>query len=278
MKRISSISGIISDYDIFFLDLWGVIHDGTHLYPKIYESLVELKKLNKEVIFISNAPRRAINVINVLHNLGIDESLYKEVVSSGEVGFRWLKNGYSNWGKRYYLISALKDVATLDGLDFDRVDKLQEANFILNLGFGSEEQTTEDYHNILKEAANLSLPMLCLNPDLEVVKINGDRFPCAGAIAKEYINFGGEVKWFGKPYIDIYNYCHDLLGRPDKNKILAVGDSLETDIPGAKNFDIDSVLVTGGILKNKSIEEINNECKKLNLTPKYITSGFGFTS
>ena len=54
----------------------------------------------------------------------------------------------------------------------------------------------------------------------------------------------------------------------NKNKILAIGDSLRTDILGANNFQIDSALVLSGI--NGKIKEIEKICKKTNIYPKFL--------
>lgn len=275
MENISSISPIIPNYDAFILDLWGVVHDGSQLYPGVLNTLKEIRKNGKKVIFLSNAPRRASSVAAVLTQLGIGQEMYDHIVSSGEVGYHWLRTGSAPWGKRYYLIAAQKDAGLLDDLDFEEVAAIENADFILNLGFGTDEQTTEDFYPVLKEAFKCSLPMLCLNPDLEVVKITGERYPCAGAIAKSYVALGGKVEWFGKPYIGVYDHAYKLFENIDKKKILAVGDSLETDIPGAKNFALDSALVAGGILKDRSDREIIETCRKLELNPKYIIPNFG---
>src|SRR5690606_22834875 len=117
--------------------------------------------------------------------------------------------------------------------------------------------------------------MLCLNPDLEVIKMSGERYPCAGAIAKEYEKLGGNVQWFGKPHAMVYEYAHKLIDNINKKDILAVGDSLETDIPGAENFGVDSILVTDGILKDKDISDIQEICVKLSLRPNYLVPKFG---
>lgn len=275
MELLSSISSIIPNYNAFLLDLWGVVHDGGQLYPGVREALAVIKKTGKPVIFVSNAPRRSYRVTSVLSDLGIDPSLYDNVVSSGECGFQYLKRENFPFGRRYYMISAEKDGGLLSGLDYEQVHDLNAADFILNLGFGTEEQTTEDFTPLLHNAIKLSLPMLCLNPDLEVIKISGERFPCAGAIAKNYAALGGKVKWFGKPYLAVYEHAYDLLGNIDKKQILAVGDSLETDIPGAKAFGVDSALVAGGILKDCSVDEIKEMIVSLGLRPNYLLPKFG---
>ncbi len=275
MENISSISPIINNYDAFILDLWGVVHDGSQLYPGVGNTLHAIRKAGKKIVFLSNAPRRSGSVASVLTQLGIGQELYDHIVSSGEVGYHWLRTGSAPWGKRYYLIAAQKDAGLLDDLDFEEVAAIENADFILNLGFGTDEQTTEDFSAILHSSVKLSIPMLCLNPDLEVIKITGERYPCAGAIAKKYVAIGGKVEWFGKPYPAVYESAYKVFGNIDKKKILAVGDSLETDIPGAKYFGVDSALVTGGILKDYNADEIKEMCRKLELCPNYILPNFG---
>lgn len=270
MQPVAHFKTIVKEYDAFLLDLWGVVHDGSQLYPGVFDAITELNLAAKKIVFISNAPRRAHKVVKVLSQLGISPQMYTLAVSSGEVGYQWLAEGKAPWGKRYYFLGAAKDADIADGLSLSRTDDIKAADFIINCGFGVEEQTVQDYASLLRAAKSLSIPMLCLNPDLEVVKISGERFPCAGMIAKEYERMGGSVTWFGKPYGGIYESCMIPLGGMPKNRILAVGDSLETDIPGAQQFAIDAALVTGGILKHQTQEEIEAACAAQRLSPRYV--------
>jgi HAD superfamily hydrolase (TIGR01450 family) len=88
--------------------------------------------------------------------------------------------------------------------------------------------------------------MVCANPDLVVIH-QGRRAICAGAVAQRYEALGGRVRWHGKPFRPVYETCFAALGITDRRRIIAVGDSLRTDIAGANAAGIDSVLVTGGI-------------------------------
>ncbi len=269
MQSIQSLSSIADKYDLFLLDLWGVVHDGTHLYEGVLGALEMLRAQNKTVIFISNAPRRSHKVKAVLKGLGVGEELYLDAVSSGEVGYQWLKDGKAPWGKKYYFIGPSKDADILDGLDFARVDDLNAADFLLNVGFGSEEQTSDDFSMVLRAATAQGLPMLCLNPDLEVVKISGERFPCAGVLGKFYEQLGGTVTWFGKPYAEIYDYCEGE-AHGTKARTLAVGDSLHTDIAGGGNYGIDTLLITGGILKHETAARVAEMAIEQGSRPTYV--------
>jgi HAD superfamily hydrolase (TIGR01459 family) len=269
VQKITSISTIASQYDALLLDLWGVVHDGTQLYPGAREAMAHLKRAGKKIILVSNAPRRSHKAIAVLSQLGVTPDLYDQVITSGELGYQWLASGKSKFGKRYYYIGPSKDADVLDGLSYVRTDDLRDCDFLLNVGFGSEEEQAGDFEQLLRSAAAQMLPMLCLNPDLEVVKITGERFACAGVLAADYERFGGAVTYFGKPFTGVYEYCLQQLAPIDESHILAVGDGIMTDIKGAVDFGLDAVLITGGIFK-KDAHAIETLCEKHGAVPRYI--------
>jgi ribonucleotide monophosphatase NagD (HAD superfamily) len=88
--------------------------------------------------------------------------------------------------------------------------------------------------------------MVCANPDLTVM--HGAQLAlCAGALAVHYEKLGGTVRWHGKPHRSVYDSCFELLGIADRARILAIGDSLRTDIAGANGAGIDSLLIARGL-------------------------------
>jgi len=274
MQPLTGLSTIIDHYDALLLDLWGVIHDGTHLYPDVTDTLGKLRQADKKIIFVSNAPRRVSRAVSVLTQLGIKPEWYDYTITSGELGYQWLSSDQATSkdnmrGKHYYYIGPAKDLDILDGLDYQRSDDIKSSDFLLNVGFGSEQQSSADWQMLLRAAKALSLPMLCLNPDSEVVKISGERFDCAGVLAAEYERLGGKVKYFGKPFAEVYVHCMEWLAPLPKSRVLAIGDGITTDIAGAVRFGIDATLVTGGILK-KQTEDIEALCRQHSAVPQYI--------
>lgn len=87
--------------------------------------------------------------------------------------------------------------------------------------------------------------MICANPDRVVIK-GGRRQICAGALAAFYEEQGGDVCWIGKPYASVYEPVFKMLDVP-RERILAIGDALETDIRGAAGVGVDSAWILGGI-------------------------------
>jgi len=249
---LSGIAPIAGRYDGFILDLWGVLHDGARPMPGAVEALHRLREEGKRIVILSNAPRRSASVIERIAEIGIARTLYDELLSSGEATWRWLKQGGPS-GRRLFPIMAARDGSMLDGLDFGIARKIEAADFILNTGVESANDKVEDFENILRAGAARGLPMVCANPDLVVIH-RGKAEICAGAIALRYEQLGGPVQYFGKPHPPIYRDCFALLGVSDRRRILAVGDSLRTDIAGANAADIDGLLVLGGIHQEELTE------------------------
>jgi HAD superfamily hydrolase (TIGR01459 family) len=249
-RNLGGLGEIALAYDGFILDLWGVLHDGAKPFPGVVDGLTRLKRAGKAVAVLSNAPRRATFVEKRMNQIGIPPGLYDHVHSSGEETWQHLVRRdepfYAALGRRCYHIGPERDDNMVAGTDLRRVAAIDEAEFILNTGPSGWDETVEQYDPLLQRALARALPMVCANPDLVVIH-GGRRSICAGAVAQRYEALGGRVRWHGKPHPSVYAACLALLGIADRRRILAVGDSLRTDIAGANAAGIDSVLVTGGI-------------------------------
>jgi HAD superfamily hydrolase (TIGR01459 family) len=250
IQLIRGIGVLAPRYDGFILDLWGVIHDGVAPLPGAIECLRRLIEAGKRVVLLSNAPRRSDDVIERIFRIGVPGGLYHAVMSSGEEAWRHLARRddpfYVALGRRCLHIGSERDTGIQEGLGLELVETAHEAEFILNTGPAGWDDRLEDYAPILRQALARGLPMVCANPDLVVM--HGSRLAlCAGALAEWYEERGGRVRWHGKPFGSVYDICLDLLGIYDRSRILAVGDSLRTDIAGAAGAGIDSVLIVGGI-------------------------------
>jgi HAD superfamily hydrolase (TIGR01459 family) len=247
---LSGLSKIADRYDGYILDLWGVLHDGQAPFPGVIDCLTRLKACSKRLVILSNAPRRAQLVEERVAEIGIPRTLYDDLLSSGEEVWQHLKKRddpfYAALGRVCYHIGPPRDDNMLADLGLKRVEAVADAEFILNTGPWGWNETVENYEAVLQGGRARDLPMVCANPDL-VVMHKGSRVICAGTLAQRYETIGGRVRWHGKPYPSVYGTCFGLLGVGDRGRILAVGDSLRTDIAGANAVGIDSVLIIGGI-------------------------------
>lgn len=277
-KPIDSLSDIIAAYDHFIIDLWGVMHDGTTLYAGAAEALKSIHNAGKHVLFLSNAPRKASRAIEVLDTLGVTRDHYAHMLTSGQCAHDWLAAS-NEWGKHYYYLGPSKDEDVLQGLDYMNEPDINNADFILNTGFEYDYQPTDEIQPLLERLIAAKLPLLCVNPDLEVVKQDGTRLLCAGWVAERYQQMGGNVTMVGKPYERVYEEAFARFNTADKSRILAIGDNLLTDIKGANAHGIDSLLISGGILKSEHgqlpddtlLQELYRQTAA---TPTYVCSGF----
>jgi HAD superfamily hydrolase (TIGR01459 family) len=250
VRLIDGLGALALHYDGFILDLWGVIHDGAAPLPGALQSLRMLMDSGKRVALLSNAPRRADDVVRRIARIGVPRRLYHAVMSSGEEAWQYLHRRddpfYAALGWRCLHIGSERDLEIREGLRLDFVDAPAQADFILNTGPAGWGDTIEDYRPLLSAALACRLPMVCANPDL-VVMHGGVPALCAGALAQWYEEAGGSVRWHGKPFASVYDTCLGLLGIADRARILAVGDSLRTDIAGAAHAGIDSLFIAGGV-------------------------------
>jgi HAD superfamily hydrolase (TIGR01459 family) len=237
-------------YDGFILDLWGVIHDGITVYPGAKESLAELKRRGKRTVMLSNAPRRASSLIELMSEIGIDRDYYGDIVTSGEAVFLEMQTRRDPWfaalGRRCLHVGTERDKDLFEGLDLDLVETVEQAQFLLVTGPDDFDDRVEDFALLLDAAAARALPMVCANPDLVVMR-EGRPLVCAGALAAYYERVGGPVRYRGKPDPAIYDVCLERLGIADRRRVLAVGDAFHTDVAGAHAAGLDSLFCSGGI-------------------------------
>lgn len=250
VQLIGGVRELAPRYNGFILDLWGVIHDGVTPIPGAVDCLQSLIDAGKRIVLLSNAPRRADDVVRRITAVGVPSGLYHDVMSSGEEAWQCLRRRddpfYAALGRRCLHIGSERDLEIREGLDLEYVDAPEEAQFILNTGPAGWDDRIEDYEPVLRNALGRGLPMICANPDLVVMR-GSTLHLCAGGLAKWYEEEGGHVRWHGKPFRSVYDSCLRLLGIADRSRILAVGDSLRTDIAGAAGAGIDSLLIAGGI-------------------------------
>lgn len=247
----NGIGDLADRYDGFIVDVWGVLHDGVRLYPGVPDCLSQLRKLGKRVVFLSNAPRRAATIARALARLGISSERYDGIMSSGEAVHIALRDrtdpDFAALGGSFLHLGPPRDRDVFEGLPLAEVETPAEAAFLLNTGPDDVrgEEDPEAYAPLLDSALGAGLPMVCVNPDLEIVR-DGKRIICAGLLAQAYQAKGGKVLFRGKPDPAIYAPTLELLGT-EKSRTLAVGDSLYTDMAGAKAAGIDACWVLSGL-------------------------------
>ncbi len=240
---------IAANYDVVLSDVWGVVHNGVAATVGACDTLARFRKQGGIVVLITNAPRPGDVVARfTLDRLGVTREAYDGIVSSGDVTHALVA---ARAGLRVFHIGPPRDVGLFDGLDAPMAT-LEAADYAVCSGLTDDTvETPQDYHELIERMRLRGLPMICANPDIVVER--GDQLVyCAGAIADLYAAAGGSVIYAGKPHRPIYEQAlgiaEKVAGRsPDHRRILAIGDSVRTDLKGAAAFGIDCLFVTAGI-------------------------------
>jgi HAD superfamily hydrolase (TIGR01459 family) len=245
---LASISSLASAADVWLSDVWGVIHNGLAAFPAAADACMTFRRQGGTVILITNAPRPETAVAAALARLGVPRDAWDAIVTSGDVTRDLIKP----WGTRpLFHLGPARDAGVFEGLDvaFAGADA---ADVVVCTGlFDDETETAETYRPMLERLAARATPLICANPDVFVER--GDRLiPCAGGTAQLYQALGGEVVYAGKPYAPIYRRAFDLAsslrGKPvPKDRILAIGDGLKTDLQGAGAAGLRSVFIASAL-------------------------------
>jgi HAD superfamily hydrolase (TIGR01459 family) len=248
LRFAENLRDLVGEVDVLLSDIWGVVHNGLESFPEACEALQTFRKRGGTVILITNAPRPADSVQRQLHKLNIADDVYDAIVSSGDLTRHYVAD---HPGRSVFWLGPERDNSIYRGLN-PILSPLEKADYIVCTGpFDDETETPEDYREMMLAARARQLPLICANPDIVVER--GDRLIyCAGAIAELYRELGGETIFYGKPHRPIYERAMQLaaerLGRPPALKrVLAIGDSVRTDLAGAHGFGIDCLFVTRGI-------------------------------
>ena len=251
MARLRFVEGLreLADgVEVVLSDIWGVVHNGLEAFPQACEALRTCRTRGATVILITNAPRPADAVQRQLHRLAVADHSYDAIVSSGDLTRTYVAD---HPGRKVFQLGPERDDGIYRGLD-PILSPLEQADYIICTGlFDDETETAEDYRKILLKARERGLPLICANPDIVVER--GDRLIfCAGAIAELYRELGGQVIFYGKPHGPIYEraiaLAADRRGHEIKRtSVLAIGDSVRTDLAGAHSFGVDCLFVTRGI-------------------------------
>ena len=236
-------------YDVLLCDVWGVVHNGVAAFAAACEALTRFRASGGTVILITNAPRPGASVQRILDRFGVPHDAYDAITTSGDVTRGIVE---SRLGERVFHLGPRRDLPIFAGLDVTFAPP-ETADYVVCSGlFDDATETPENYRELLAAMRARSLFMVCANPDI-VVERGDTLLYCAGALADAYVELGGEALYCGKPHAPIYEVA---LGKaaacrggdvPPRSRVLAIGDSIRTDLKGAASFGVDCLFVTSGI-------------------------------
>jgi HAD superfamily hydrolase (TIGR01459 family) len=272
-QEIAGLGEIADRYDVFLFDQYGVLHDGQRLYDQVLPVLLQLARRGARSIVVTNSGKRAAANRDRLLRLSLDRSLFLDVVSSGEVAWRGIRDGAFGdpfrTCRRVCIVGRAGDDYGFDELGLVSVDVPEQSEFVLFLGSNAPATSLDDYARLLRPAAEAGLPALCCNPDRLMLTARGP-VAAPGAIADLYSSLGGPVRWIGKPFREIYQSALELAGHPPPACVLAIGDSIDHDIAGAATISAATALVRSGVSADLSVPALMARDGSAGDTPDWI--------
>jgi HAD superfamily hydrolase (TIGR01459 family) len=279
---IEGFAPLAADYDVLFCDVWGVVHNGIAAFAPACDALMRFRAGGGTTILITNAPRPGAAVVRILDRLGVPHDAYDAITSSGDVT---RANVETRRGESVFHLGPQRDLPIFTGLEVNFAP-IQTADYVVCSGlFDDTVETPESYRDMLALMRRRSLFMICANPDI-VVERGEELVYCAGALADAYAELGGEVLYCGKPYAPIYEAAWATAGALrggaalPRRRVLAIGDSVRTDLTGAASFGIECLFVTSGIhaeeyggRQSPSLDALNAIFSAAGVAPRAILRG-----
>ncbi|WP_306141574.1 TIGR01459 family HAD-type hydrolase [Roseibium sp. MMSF_3412] len=259
-SRISGLGEIIGRFDGLLIDQFGVLHDGKTVFAGALPCLRSVAEFGMPVVAITNSGRMKEPNRERLNRFGFTEDLIGEVITSGMVARAriadMLAAGDLAPGDKVLNLTRENDTTVIDGLGLVPSDEPGDAiRLVLISGLKPEEITRETYRRMLGPLAEAGIPAICANPD-HVVYANGKAAFGPGRVAQDYEDAGGSVTYAGKPGAEIFRRSLAVLGNPDPEHVLMIGDSHHHDIAGAAALGCRTLLIAGGVQALSSEEGI----------------------
>ncbi len=273
---ISGLGQIADEYDALLVDIWGVLHNGREAFDEAVMALERFKAERGPVVLISNSPRPSIAIPEQFDEVGVPNSIYDAIVTSGDATIDELARRAPG---PVFKLGPDRDDGLYAGLDLNFVE-LHHAKFISCTGlFDDETETPDDYQELLSESLALKLPLVCANPDVRARR--GDQLIyCGGALAQKYEEMGGETVYAGKPHKAIYRlsraWLKEIAGYDiETARVLAIGDNIQTDLLGAQNENYDCLFVASGVHTGNAAQ-VRELLEKHGIFAKYMLSSLSW--
>ncbi len=183
-QNICGLETIADEFDLFLIDQFGVLHDGTRPYEGAIECLIKLRSLGKSVVLLSNSGRRSTANADRLISLGFPVEAFDHVVTSGEVAWQGIVTKTFGEpfvaGRKIFLLGHDDYNHGFEQIGLKIVLDPVAADFIMIAASSAPEISFDEYRRILSLPAAAHIPALCCNPDRLMLTPDGLRIVGAG--------------------------------------------------------------------------------------------------
>lgn len=237
---ITSLMDIVEEIDVFVFDAFGVLNVGETLIKGADQRLDALRAAGRRIRILTNAASYGrAGAIQKFRRLGLHVDP-DEIISSRDAALLHL--GDLHWGAITADIDAMEDIrapVSRLGETLDAYDAVDGFLFLSTAGWSERRQTLLELS--LRQNPR---PVLIANADLAAPRDDGFSLE-PGYFGHQLIDrLGANVRFFGKPFPDVYELVEATFPGAAPGRIAMCGDSLHTDILGAAARGWRTVLVT----------------------------------
>lgn len=253
--NIRSFKSLAAKYKVVFFDAFGVLKNYKGSIEGVTNTMSFLREKGIGFYVLTNdASRSPDQLAEAFQRIGLSDVTSDKIISSGMLAHEYLKYkvkkgtvAYLGTPQSAHYIETLElKTISIHNMELEQAEEIEALVFLDDEGF--------DWNHDINKVVNLlrrrSIPVVVANSD-RTYPVSKTRVAIAiGAIADmvEHLT-GKQFIRFGKPdaQMFVFAYEHVQPFHPaDKNEILMVGDTLETDIIGGNKFGLDTVLVLSG--------------------------------
>ena len=258
-SRKTSTEFLLAHYEVLLIDAFGVLMDTQGALPGAVAFINELNRSEKPYFILSNSSlyNAQQNQANYLRR-GLEISK-ERIITSGALLPKWMR-AQNLTGKRFLVLGPEPTKNLIrDGGGFITDDRAEDVDVIVlghQSGFdfvdGMDHAITLVFRSI---ESGKALPVILPNPDVIYPKEKdcyGITAGSLGLILREAVNLrfpqsSFQINCLGKPYPALFEEARSRV--PAQSRMVMIGDQLHTDIKGAQDFGIDSVLIGTGVTK-----------------------------
>ena len=260
-----SLFEIMDDYDAFCFDGYGTLYNrGNFIYDGALEWYKALRSAGKQMRLVTNAASNTDSVLaEEAAQRGFDFKA-EEVFSSGSLLCELNHN--LNIDQVYY-IGRPTGERVLEKAGIRAVES--PTNPVVAVSSNVATPEIFDYASRILQEPNSIL--LVLNPDVCAPKTDGTKENVSGTLSEnlrfrsmEKSGKGCKTYYVGKPFPRLMEKVRASF--KENTRVLMVGDTLGTDVYGAKLVGFDAALVVG---RNVPFNEVKLHQKVLGVKPDY---------
>jgi HAD superfamily hydrolase (TIGR01450 family) len=251
----------LSKYDAVLLDLDGTVYHEQHPLPGAVELIRKLQSTGRRFACLSNSAKSPLRVMDRLHTMGVDlspDSIYTAAAAACDYVIQTYpktvpaEHAQQRRKPRVYNVATESVREMLEG-NVDWVNTGGEPCDVVISGAPSNVYATEERQRTALELLRHGAALVALCADRVYPSPRGIEFGSGAHAAM--LGYAANVTPFfcGKPErIFFAELCERL--KVDPTRCVLIGDNLESDVLGAKNIGMSTVLTLSGVTRRRDLQ------------------------